>query len=226
MHNLNKKFPFTCLNAGRISSIQLNPAKEGAVTATHRPGDLQYSQAGGTSPAKPPTESEQGASSTVSTVETGKLQQGSDSVREAIRQLNVANKELRDAVDGCKDGTIKGYPDLEIASINEFMGYLMESTKSLMANADRAMRDVGWLAKVKDKDNLDPQPEEQSESKRAHGRKQSPKFKGKKGVRPTSPLLSPSRAQEPASVQDTKARGSQRIDLRSQGNRQTSTSRH
>ena len=93
----------------------------------------------------------------------------------------MANKELRDTVDGCEDGTIKGYPDLEIASINEFMGYLMESTRSLMANADRAMRDVGWLDKVKYKDNLDPQPEEQSESKRAHGRKQSQSSKARRG---------------------------------------------
>ena len=215
-HNLIQKLPFACPHTGCISSIQLNPAEEGAVRATPRPGFPVLSGVGN-KPNEAANRIQTGASSTVSTVETGKIQQGSNSLKEAIRQVAVANKELRDAVDWCEDGTIKGFLDLEIVSINEFMDDLVESTESLMANVDRATEDMGRLAKVEDEDDLDPQPEEQSKSKRAHGTNQSPTFKGRKGARLASPPLSPCRAQEPASKQDTEARGSRRIELRSQG---------
>ena len=47
----------------------------------------------------------------VSTVKTGRLQQRRDSLKEEMRQLTAINKNLVEAVDRCKDGAIKGYPD-------------------------------------------------------------------------------------------------------------------
>ena len=50
----------------------------------------------------------------VSAIETGKLQQGSNDLKEAVQQLTTANKELRDVLDECKEGMVEGYLDLEI----------------------------------------------------------------------------------------------------------------
>ena len=50
----------------------------------------------------------------VSVIETGKLQQGSNDLKEAVQQLTTANKELRDVLDECKEGMVEGYLDLEI----------------------------------------------------------------------------------------------------------------
>ena len=74
--------------------------------------------------------------------------------------ITVINKELREAVDGCKEGMIEGYPDLEITNIDKFLGGLMEWTEGLIVNVDRAMETMARLAKVEYEDNLGPELEE------------------------------------------------------------------
>ena len=61
-------------------------------------------------------------------------------IAEAMQQLTLANKGLREALDRCEDGMIEGYLDLEIANIDKFMGDLVESTKALVVNMDLAWR--------------------------------------------------------------------------------------
>ena len=67
-----------------------------------------------------------------------KLQQGSSGLTEAMRQVTLANEELRQAADKCEDGRIEGYLDLEIASINVFTDDLADSTETLVINMKRA----------------------------------------------------------------------------------------
>ena len=78
---------------------------------------------------------------------------------------------------------IKEYPDLEIANINKFMGYVMESTKTLVIDVDMVMEIMGRLVKVKDKDDLDPELEELAGPQEAHDTRRSPAIGGKKGTR-------------------------------------------
>ena len=104
VRNLFEKLPFPCLHAGFISNN--NTVKEGTVLATTRPGfpvlpDMEDG------PNETTNRIQAGASCNGSAVETGKLQQGSDGLKEAMQQLTTANEELRDTVDECEEGMVR-----------------------------------------------------------------------------------------------------------------------
>ena len=149
VQHLNNKLPFPCLHARVVNLFRLNPARVGTVFPTPRPGfpvlpDIE-NKANKTANAI-----RAGASSVVSAVETGKLQERSDDLKEGMRQLMAVNKRLRGAMDGCEDGMIKVYPNLEIPNIDEFMGDLVESTETL--DVDTAFEILGRIVKVKEED--------------------------------------------------------------------------
>ena len=74
-----------------------------------------------------------------------------------------------------------------------------------MVNVDRAMEGLGRLAKVEDKDDLDPELEELPELQEAHDSRRSTTIRGKEDARSTSPPLTPSKTQEQATTEDNKA---------------------
>ena len=65
-----------------------------------------------------------------------------------MQQITLANEELREAVDGCKDGKIKGYEDLQIANINRFTEHLADLTKTLVNNVQRLIGAMSRLIKM------------------------------------------------------------------------------
>ena len=64
---------------------------------------------------------------------------------------------LREAVKECEDGTIKGYPDLEIASIDKFMNDLKEAAETLLVSVGRVVDTLDRLAAVHDKEDANPE---------------------------------------------------------------------
>ena len=85
----------------------------------------------------------------LSAVETGKLQERHNSLRMGMQQLTALNKKMRAAVNECKHGIIKGYPDLEITNINKFIGDLVGSTDTLVINVDRTVESVCRIVEIK-----------------------------------------------------------------------------
>jgi hypothetical protein len=79
-------------------------------------------------------------------------------------------------VDKCEDGMIEGYPDLEIANIDRFMGDLMEKTKTLVVDVDMAVEFMGRIAEIKEGDGLDPKLEKLAGPQDAHDTRQSPEM--------------------------------------------------
>ena len=80
-----------------------------------------------------------GASFVLSAVETGKLQERRNSLRMGMQQLTALNKKMRAAVNECKHGIIKGYPDLEITNINKFIRDHLGLTETLLVKVDSAV---------------------------------------------------------------------------------------
>ena len=203
VQHLVKKLPFPCLHAGLISLFRLNHAGEGAVFPTPRPG-FPVLPDKENKPNKTANGFRAGASSVVSAVEKGKLQQKINSLKAWMRQLMVINEKLRAAVDKSMHGMIKEYPDLEIASINEFMG---EIDQNHGGRIDMAMEFMGRIAKVKEGDGLDPELDKLAKSQEAHDTRQSPEIGGKEETRSTSLPLPCSRTQEPAGMEDSASGG-------------------
>ena len=101
------KLPLTCQHKGLISLIQPGPTKEGTLLATPRTGF----------PALPETEEwpnntvnriRAGTSSIIRVVKTGKLQQKSDNLREAMLRPTEAKEPLREAAEECEIGVMEG----------------------------------------------------------------------------------------------------------------------
>ena len=113
-----------------------------------------------------------------------------------MQQLTAANERLREAMDGCKDGMIEGYPDLEIANIDEFMGDLVESTESLTVNVDNAVEIMGRISEVKEEDALDPELEGLTEPQKDCNARQSPEIGNDEETRSTRLPPPPSRTQD------------------------------
>ena len=61
------------------------------------------------------------ASSIVSTIKIVGLQQKSNDLIEAVIQLSRNNEQLREAVEACDVGLIKGYSDIELKRMNMIM---------------------------------------------------------------------------------------------------------
>ena len=155
VRNPVEKVPFACLHAGYISTIQLNTStnENGSVLATPRP-EL---------PVLPDMEDEPsatakiilaGASFIASVVEMGKLQQGSNGLKDASHQLTVAKNELRNAIYESEEG-VAGYLYLEIKNIGAFMDNI-DLTEAMIVNVNRAMDGLDRLAKVENEDNPTP----------------------------------------------------------------------
>ena len=61
-----------------------------------------------------------------------------------------------------------------------FMDYIMDSTKALIVDIDKAMEGLGRLAEVDDKDNLNPKLAELAEWQEAHDSRRPLTIKAKR----------------------------------------------
>ena len=83
-------------------------------------------------------------------------------------QLLRANKQLREAVKACDVGMIKGYPDLELNSIDKFVTDLKEVAEAMLVNVGRVVETMERLAEVEKEVGSDPEQEVYFEEQQAH----------------------------------------------------------
>ena len=155
VQTLIEKMPLACRHSRQGSSIKLSTAKEnGCTTSRPRLPVLPNTEF---KPSKTDNERQTLTPSMATAVEEAQLQQGSNSLKEAMWRLTMANWELREAMYACEEGRIEGYPDLEIASIDAFAHAI---------DIDRAMKALGRLAGADCVDVLCPQPKDRSEQQK------------------------------------------------------------
>ena len=196
VQHLVKTLPFPCPHAGHIILFRLDHAGEGAVFPNPRPGCPVLSDKKG-----------KANGTVVSAVKTRKFQQRSNSLKVGAQRLTAINKKLRAAVSRCEDRMIKGYPDLEFAIIDKFIGALVESTGTLGVNVDMAVESFCRIAEVKERYGLDPKIEELARPQEAHNTRRPPEISGEDETRSNSLPPPSSRTQEPAGTEDSASGG-------------------